>query len=128
MDDYGRKKNIEALLNDAGKLSILNLAYVVQCLEDAEPTIVQINPNRKPYAVQSPTKQEWLERLRAMLEFVDGDVGLVWLRGLRLILPIIQIGECIDYHCMEGQIGLGAAEDLTARLMVLGGLVESDPR
>ena len=58
MDD-NNEKAIDALISEYGKLDDSVLALVVQRCEstDAGKAVVKANPNRKIYAVASPTHQ-----------------------------------------------------------------------
>jgi len=132
MNNFEKNKNIEALLEDIAKLPIDLLAYLVRFLEDSEPgkIVVLNNPNRKLYAVAKPTSDEYLQRLRVLLD-LDGEQGAIWRSIFRLTLPMMKFYQyMLGYH-QRGQISCVVYDDLVDKLLLvcfseLGKVVELD--
>lgn len=113
------QNDIEKLLDDFKKLPLDILKKVVLSFEATEQgqLLVQSNPNRKLYAVLKPTCEEYLQRLRALLESIDDETSLFWQRTLHAILPSMRLGEAIYKHYQNGQISFSAMEDLLQRIL-----------
>ena len=123
MNNFEQNENVGALLEDVATLPIDILAYLVRHFEDSESgkVVVQNNPNKKLYAVAKPTQEEYLQRLRVLLE-LDGDEGAMWRGWVRLSLPIFKFYQYMTAHYRSGQIGCVAYDDLSEKLLgVLSG-------
>ena len=120
MNNFEQNKNIEALLEDVSKLPIDILAYLVRHFEDSGSgkLVVQSNPDRKLYAVARPTLEEYLQRLRVLLD-LDGEEGAMWRNWVRLSLPIFKFYQYMTAYYRNGQIGCIAYDDLSKKLLVV---------
>jgi len=112
------QNDLDKLLDEAKKLPPDSLEYAVLSFEATEPgrLVVQSNPDRRLYAVLRPTHEEYLQRLRALLELADDETSSFWQRCLDVILPSMKLAKVIYKHYQDGQISQTATEDLIKRL------------
>ena len=120
MDNFEHDKNVEALLEDVSTVSIDTLAQLVRYFEDSESgkLVVQNNPDRKLYAVAKPTLDEYLQRLRVLLD-LDGEEGAMWRTWVRLSLPMFKFYQYITAYYRSGQISCAAYDDLSEKFLVV---------
>lgn len=67
------RKDICKTLKSLGKLDNALIAYVREVFERTETgkTVVKMNPNRRLYAVLIPTKEENLQRIKNVFDFMS---------------------------------------------------------
>ena len=113
MFSYSSKKKIGMILKRAAQLPPFWLSKIVDILEQTEQgrSVVSNNPDRRLYAILRPTPDEYLQRLRALLELADEYTSMFWQISIGVSLPFIEhavyIAECRD----NGKIVCETADD-----------------
>ena len=118
MDGFKQNGNcVEALLADCQMLPTYQLAALVKSTESTEPgqLVVEKNSNRHLYAILKPTHNEYLERLRVLLDSVDEQaLGVVQIY-FRFTLNFVKYCDCIEQYYLNGEISYLVYCDLMAR-------------
>ena len=108
----------ETLLENVATLPPDWLSKIVGLIENTElgQSVIARNPDRRLYAILHPTPDEYLQRLRALLEFADENTSMAWETSIRVSLAFIKFHEEIVKYKDNGQIGCKVADDLTKTL------------
>jgi len=112
------ENEIDALISEYGKLHYFVLAWVIEHIEstDAGKAVIEKNPDRRPYAVLVPTKDEYLQRLEALFKLTDERERQSLLLDLRFYLPALQFNSCLTQHYFNGEITYSAVVDLESKI------------
>jgi len=118
MDNFEYNKNTEALLENVARLQPDWLTKIVGLIENTElgQSVIARNPDRRLYAILRPTPDEYLQRLRALLELADENTSMAWETSILVSLAFIKLSEKIGRYGDNGQISREVADDLTKML------------
>jgi len=118
MDSFEQNgKVVETLLADCQMLTTFQLAALVESAESTGPgqLVVEKNCDRHLYAILKPTHNEYLERLRVLLDSVDEQtIGVVQIY-FRFTLNFIKYCDCIEQFYRNGEISYLVFCDFIAR-------------
>ena len=83
---------ISKTLKSLGELDNVLIAHVREAFEETETgkQTVRTNPNRRPYAVLIPTKEENIQRIKNVFDCMNYEEKALRLAGVGYILPSLQ--------------------------------------
>lgn len=108
----------ETLLENVATLPPDWLTKIVGLIENTElgQSVIARNPDRRLYAILHPTPDEYLQRLRALLELADENTSMAWETSIRVSLAFIKFSDKIVKYRDNGQVSCEAADELTKTL------------
>ena len=118
MNNFEQNENVEDLLENVASLQPGWLVKIVELIENTEPgkSVIARNPDRRLYAILHPTPDEYLQRLRALLQLADENTSRAWEISIRVLLAFIEFSEKIAKYRDNGQVSCEVADELMKTL------------